>query len=87
MSRRRPPIVARALLRFILPADLHEAFAGDLEERFQRVADSNEMAARRGCWKDVLSPTVLRFGATLFVRSLQSAADADLGFSTREPPS
>ena len=31
--------------------------------------------------------TVLRFGATLFVRSLQSAADADLGFSTREPPS
>lgn len=61
MTRRRPPVVARALLRFILPADLHETFAGDLEERFQRVADSNEMAARRGYWKDVLSPTVLRF--------------------------
>jgi len=47
VNRRRPPIVARALLRLILPADLHEAFAGDLEERFQHMADSNEMAARR----------------------------------------
>ena len=33
MSPHRPPALARALLRLLLPGALHDAFAGDLEER------------------------------------------------------
>lgn len=61
MRPRRPPFVARALLRLFLPGAIHESFAGDLEERFHGLAESDPEAARRGYWGDVLSPTVLRF--------------------------
>lgn len=61
LSRHRPPLAARALLRLLLPGSIHESFAGDLEERFHRLAKSNPRAARRGYWTDVLSPTVRRF--------------------------
>ena len=59
-ASRRSPALARALLRLLLPSGVSEAFAGDLEERFQRAAPSGLRAARRSYWKDVLSPTVLR---------------------------
>jgi predicted permease len=55
----RPPILARALLRALLPDDLHEAVAGDLEERFRDDARVDERAARRSYWRDVLSPSLL----------------------------
>ena len=61
MSPHRPPRLARALLRLRLPEALHDAFAGDLEERFHRTAGVDLSAARRGYWRDVLSPTILRF--------------------------
>ena len=61
MSPHRPPRLARALLRLRLPGALHDAFAGDLEERFHRTAEVDLSAARRGYWRDVLSPTILRF--------------------------
>ena len=57
----RPPALARAVLRWRLPAALHDSFAGDLEERFARLVGVDPRAARRAYWKDVLSPTVLRF--------------------------
>jgi len=60
MNRRRPPWLARLLLRSLLRRDLHEVFAGDLEERFIRTSERDPAAARRGYWKDVLSPTVLQ---------------------------
>lgn len=60
MTDRRPPAAARALLRLLLPRDVHDAFAGDLEERFHRVGATSARRARLGYWKDVLSPTVLR---------------------------
>ena len=44
-----------------MPGALHDAFAGDLEERFHRTAEVDLSAARRGYWRDVLSPTILRF--------------------------
>ncbi|MEK9499624.1 ABC transporter permease [Gaopeijia maritima] len=56
----RPPLLARALLRLLLPGSVHDAFAGDLEERFARDHDTDPRAARRGYWRDVLSPSVLR---------------------------
>jgi predicted permease len=61
VSPHKPPAAATALLRFLLPGPVFDEFAGDLEERFHRVAESNPSAARRAYWKDVLSPTVLRF--------------------------
>lgn len=61
MSPHRPPLVARVLLRLLLPWALHDAFAGDLEERFHRLAQTDPGRARRKYWGDVLSPTVLRF--------------------------
>ena len=61
MSPHPPPRLARALLRLLLPGALHDAFAGDLEERFHRTAEVDLAAARRGYWRDVLSPTILRF--------------------------
>ena len=61
MSPHKPPAAAKALLRFLLPGPVFDEFAGDLEERFHRVAKSNPSAARHAYWKDVLSPTVLRF--------------------------
>ena len=61
MSPHHPPAAAQALLRLLLPGTVHDSFAGDLEERFHRLASSDVRAARRGYWKDVLSPTVLRF--------------------------
>ena len=61
MSPYRPPLAARALLRLLLPGSVHDSFAGDLEERFHRLAESDLRAARGGYWKDVLSPTILRF--------------------------
>ena len=60
MTRRRPPAVARALLRAILPDSVHDAFAGDLEERFHRERERSPRLASVRYWKDVLSPTVLR---------------------------
>ncbi|HSM61846.1 MAG TPA: permease prefix domain 2-containing transporter, partial [Longimicrobiales bacterium] len=56
----RPPALARALLRALLPAGVREAFAGDLEERFHRDVARDARVARRSYWKNVLSPTVLR---------------------------
>lgn len=50
MRPRRPPFVARALLRLFLPGAIHESFAGDLEERFHGLAESDPEAARRGYW-------------------------------------
>lgn len=61
MSPYRPPAAARALLRLLLPGAVHEEFAGDLEERFHRVAEVDVKSARRNYWRDVLSPTVIRF--------------------------
>lgn len=58
-SPARPPALARALLRVLLPAAVRESFAGDLEERFHRDAHDDPSAARRAYWKSVLSPTVL----------------------------
>ena len=60
MAPDRPPVVARALLRVLLPGDVHESFAGDLEEHFHRVGRASLAQAHLGYWKDVLSPTVLR---------------------------
>lgn len=56
----RPPALARWILALLLPAGVREAFAGDLEERYEREATRDLRAARRGYWNDVLSPTVLR---------------------------
>ncbi len=44
MRPRRPPFVARALLRLFLPGAIHESFAGDLEERFHGLAESDSEA-------------------------------------------
>jgi predicted permease len=60
VTPRRPPLFARVLLRLMLPAELHESFAGDLEERYQRRVEANPLAARLAYWKDALSPTLLR---------------------------
>ena len=60
MTPHRPPAAARALLRLLLPGDVHESFAGDREERFHRVGQTSLAQARLDYWKDVLSPTVLR---------------------------
>lgn len=56
----RPPLLARWLIRRLLPAAVRDAFAGDLEERFAREHASDPGRARRNYWRDVLSPTVLR---------------------------
>jgi predicted permease len=48
------------LLRALLPGSVHEALAGDLEERFAHRAATDPGAARRSYWKDILSPTLLR---------------------------
>jgi len=58
MSDRQPPLLARVLLRLLLPDDLHEAVAGDLEERFQTSSRIDRGAARRAYWRDVLSPSL-----------------------------
>ena len=60
MTTHRPPAAARTLLRLLLPGEVHESFAGNLEERFHRVGQTSLAQARLGYWKDVLSPTVLR---------------------------
>lgn len=59
MTRRRPPAAARALLRALLPDSVHDAFAGDLEERFHRERERSPRLANVRYWKEVLSPTVL----------------------------
>ena len=56
----RPPWVARALLRLLVPADVHDPLAGDLEERFAATAAGDPRRARREYWRDVLSPSLLR---------------------------
>lgn len=60
MTPPRPPALARALLAALLPADIRDAFAGDLEERFHARAAEDPRAARLAYWKDVLSPSVVR---------------------------
>jgi predicted permease len=59
LSHARPPLLARVLLNALLPDDLHEAVAGDLEERFRAKASADLGAARRAYWRDVLSPSLL----------------------------
>ena len=62
-SSPRPPRLARALLRLLLPqgsGGIRDSFAGDLEERFRQRATTDPRGARRVYWNDVLSPTVLR---------------------------
>lgn len=60
MSRHRPPRLARRLLRLLVPGEIGESLAGDLEERFQRLVGTDPRRARLDYWKDVLSPSVLR---------------------------
>ena len=76
---RRPPAAARALLRILLPGDLYEVFAGDLEERFHTTAERNPSLARREYWKDVLSPTVLRLRREVRGMSLPPGASPRSG--------
>ncbi|MEQ9400106.1 MAG: ABC transporter permease [Longimicrobiales bacterium] len=56
---RRPPLLARLILRAVLPGSVHDGFAGDLEQRFHRTAATDPRAARHAYWRDVLSPSLL----------------------------
>ena len=49
----RPPRLARAVLTLLLPSEVRDAFAGDLDERFQRAALQDVRAARRRYWREV----------------------------------
>ena len=55
---RRPPLLARILLRVAAPSELYAELAGDLEERFH-ARSPNGRGASLGYWKDVLSPSLL----------------------------
>lgn len=57
---RRPPWLARIVLRLVAPPGLYTELAGDLEERFRAAATTDPRAARLAYWKDVCSPSMLR---------------------------
>jgi len=56
---KRPPLLARALLRVVAPPELYTELAGDLEERFHARSEDGS-GASLGYWKDVVSPSMLR---------------------------
>jgi predicted permease len=60
--RRRPPVLARLLLTFGVPAAHREFVTGDLEEAFERTAArSGTRAARRWYWREVLIAVFTRW--------------------------
>ena len=72
----RPPRLARKLLRAVLPADVRDHIAGDVEEVFaKRRRERGAVRARAWFWGQTLSLTA-RFGAERMVDALPSGSSS-----------